>query len=230
MSRASKIPDIEDRICYKFRDASLLELALTHRSYGKQNNERLEYLGDSILGFLIAEVLFQKYPNQKEGVLTRLRASLVNKQTLAELGRSLELGDYLKLGTGEKKSGGWRRDSILANAIEALIGAIYLDSGMNACRNFVMSLYGSTLTELSLNDLEKDPKTELQEYLQGIKQPLPSYTVISEEGEAHKRTFTIACEIEGVSEKIAATGKSKRVAEQMAARKALEFLQENNSG
>ena len=175
-------------------------------------------------------MLFQKYPNQKEGVLTRLRASLVNKQTLAELGRSLELGDYLKLGTGEKKSGGWRRDSILANAIEALIGAIYLDSGMNACRNFVLSLYGSSLTELSLDDLEKDPKTELQEYLQANKQPLPSYTVVSEEGEAHKRFFTIACEIDGIGEKIAATGKSKRMAEQMAARKALEFLRENNGG
>lgn len=190
----------------------------------------MEYLGDSILGFLIAEILFQKYPNQKEGVLTRLRASLVNKHTLAELGRSLELGNYLKLGTGEKKSGGWRRDSILANAIEALIGAIYLDSGMSACREFVLSLYGSSLTDLSLNDLEKDPKTELQEYLQANKQPLPSYSVVSEEGEAHNRTFTIACEIEGLSEKIAATGRSKRIAEQMAARKALELLQDCNGG
>jgi len=136
------------------------------------------------------------------------------------------LGDYLKLGTGEKKSGGWRRDSILANAIEALIGAIYLDSNLVTCRNFVLSLYGSILTDLSLNDLEKDPKTELQEYLQAQKRPLPTYTVISEEGEAHKRKFTIACEIDGVNKKISATGKSKRIAEQMAARMALELLQE----
>lgn len=134
----------------------------------------------------------------------------------------------MKLGTGEKKSGGWRRDSILANATEALIGAIYLDSGMNTCRDFVLSLYGSLLTDLSLNNLEKDPKTELQEYLQAQKQPLPTYTVISEEGEAHKRRFTIACEIEGIKEDISATGNSKRIAEQMAARKALEFLQERN--
>ena len=222
------IPGIEDTIGYKFRDTSLLELALTHRSHGRHNNERLEYLGDAILGFLIAEVLYQKYPTQKEGVLTRLRASLVNKQTLAELGRSLGLGDYLQLGSGEKKSGGWRRDSILANAIEALIGAIYLDSDMLACRNFVLSLYGSLLTDLSLNNLEKDPKTELQEYLQAQKRPLPMYTVISEEGEAHKRKFTIACEIDGVNKNITATGKSKRIAEQTAARMALHLLQADN--
>ena len=140
----------------------------------------------------------------------------------------LELGDYLKLGTGEKKSGGWRRDSILANATEALIGAIYLDSDMNTCRDFVLSLYSGLLSDLSLNNLEKDPKTELQEYLQAQKQPLPSYTVIFEEGEAHKRKFTIACVIEGIKEEIFATGKSKRIAEQMAARKALEFLQERH--
>ena len=159
-----------------------------------------------------------------------MRASLVNKQSLAELGRSLGLGDCLKLGTGEKKSGGWRRDSILANAIEALIGAVYLDSGMSACRELVMTLYGGLLTDQALANLDKDPKTELQEFLQARKLALPSYSVVSEEGEAHKRNFTIACEIEGLPEKISATGKSKRIAEQMAARKALEILQQQNQG
>ena len=146
------------------------------------------------------------------------------------MGRSLDLGEHLKLGTGEMKSGGWRRDSIVANATEALIGAIYLDSDMDTCRDFVLFLYGSMLTDLSLNNLEKDPKTELQEFLQAKKQALPSYVVISEEGEAHKRKYTVACEVECLDKQITATGRSKRVAEQAAARMALEFLQGEYEG
>lgn len=181
-----------------------------------------------MLGFLIAEVLFQKFPAQTEGVLTRLRASLVKKDTLADLARGLDLGEYLKLGTGEKKSGGWRRDSILANTVEAITGAIYLDSDLDACRKFVLGLYGELLAGLSAVNLEKDPKTELQEYLQARKYPLPEYNVISENGEAHRREFTVACEIEGYDEPITACGKSKRIAEQSAARKALDILQEED--
>ena len=145
---------------------------------------------------------------------------------MAGLARDLDLGDYLKLGTGEMKSGGWRRDSILANAIEAIIGAIYLDSGLPTCRNFVLSLYSNLLAGLTLDNLEKDAKTELQEYLQANKRPLPVYLLLAEEGEAHNRLFTIACQIDGLSKQISASGGSKRIAEQTAARKALEYLQQ----
>jgi ribonuclease-3 len=217
---------LEKRIGHSFKDISLLYQALTHRSYGKDNNERLEYLGDSILGFLVAEALYNRFPTQTEGVLTRLRASLVNKATLAVLARNLGLGDHLQLGTGEKKSGGWRRDSILANAFEAVIGAIYLDSGMSACRHFVLTAYRESFANLDVSNLEKDPKTELQEYLQAAKQPLPVYSVVSEEGEAHARKFTVACRIDGIPQIISASGKSKRIAEQMAARKALDYLRD----
>lgn len=188
----------------------------------------MEYLGDAILGFLIAEILYQKFPTQAEGVLTRLRAALVKKETLADLARTIDLGGFLSLGTGEKKSGGWRRDSILANTIEAIIGAIYLDSDINSCRNFVHNLYDTLLSDMSLNNLEKDPKTGLQEYLQARKQPLPVYVVVSEKGEAHLREFTVACQIDGIDGQITACGKSKRIAEQIAARKALDVLLEAN--
>lgn len=150
---------------------------------------------------------------------------MVNKGTLAGLGRELELGDHLRLGTGEMKSGGWRLDSILANAIEAIIGAIYLDADLATCRKFVLSLYHDLLAELTTGNLVKDAKTELQEYLQANKRPLPVYTVLDEDGEAHNRNFTIVCQINGVSKPISASGKSKRIAEQKAARKTLEYLQ-----
>ena len=220
------IHTVEKQTGYSFKDQSLLEIALTHRSYSKQNNERLEYLGDSVLGFIIAEALYQKFPTQTEGILTRLRATLVNKVTLAELARNLNLGDCIKLGTGEMKSGGWRRDSILANTIEAIIGAIYLDSDLTTCRHIVLELYRELLKGLTLNNLEKDAKTELQEFLQARKQPLPVYIVLAEEGEAHNRQFNIACQIEGLPNQITATGRSKRIAEQTAARKALDYLQQ----
>ena len=169
-------------------------------------------------------MLYQKYPSQTEGILTRLRATLVNKVTLAGLARKLGIGDHLRLGSGELKSGGWRRDSIVANAIEAIIGAIYLDSDLAACRQFVLSLYDELLSELTLSNLEKDAKTQLQEYLQSKKLPLPVYLVLGEDGEAHNRRFTITCQISGITEMISATGRSKRNAEQKAARKALDYL------
>ena len=203
----------------------LLQTALTHRSSSHNNNERLEYLGDALLGFIIAEEVYNRFSQAPEGELTRLRASLVKKETLANLAREIELGDHLKLGPGELKSGGWRRDSILANALEAVIGAIYLDSDLDMCRECVLRLYQPLLTDISSDTFDKDPKTQLQEYLQARKQPLPKYDVIAEEGEVHARNFTVECRVTGVEKAIVAQGRSKRSAEQSAAQKALGILQ-----
>lgn len=221
-----EILQLSNKIGYIFKDNSLLETALTHRSVGKDNNERLEFLGDAILGFVVADVLFQKYTDIPEGHLTRLRASLVRKETLAELGRKMQLGDFLKLGTGEMKSGGWRRDSTLANAVEAIIGAVYLDSDYDTCRTFVLTLYDNLLEDLSPEVLNKDPKTELQELLQANKQELPEYSIIAEEGAAHSRTFTVECRVNGLEQVVIAKGNSKRNAEQAAAKQALEQLRQ----
>lgn len=210
---------------YTFRNNDLLETALTHRSAGKENNERLEYLGDSALGFAITEYLFLKFPAAQEGALTRLRANLVKRETLARLARQLDLGSHIKLGPGERKSGGWRRDSILANALESIIGAIYLDSDLAACKRFILTVYGDTLDQLSLAELSKDPKTVLQELLQARKMPLPIYQIVQEKGEAHDRTFTVACEIAGIEQPIVGDGRSKRSAEQSAASKALKLIE-----
>mgnify|MGYP001188505557 CR=1 FL=1 len=190
----SELPSkLEKAIDYKFRDETLLDIALTHRSIGQGNNERLEYLGDAALGFIIADAIFQKFPQATEGELTRLRSLLVKGETLAMLGRELNLGDYIKLGVGERKSGGWHRDSILANTLEAIIGAVYLDADVEACRKCVNSLYRQLLSEVSPDKLNKDPKTRLQELLQSRKQELAVYHVISESGEAHERLFKIEC-------------------------------------
>jgi len=210
---------------YEFRDPVLLETALTHRSTGGRNNERLEFLGDAVLGFLITEILYRTYPDQPEGVLTRLRANLVKRETLARLAREIDLGGSIRLGPGEKKSGGWRRDSILANTLESIIGAIYLDAGMEACRKFTTNLYSRSLRELDTDKPGKDPKTVLQEMLQAKRLPLPVYTVIGEQGKAHDRVFTVACEVSGLVSPVVASGSSKRLAEQLAAREALRLLE-----
>jgi ribonuclease-3 len=219
---------LERRLGYTFEDKSLLTLALTHRSYQKENNERLEYLGDAILGFIIAEALYNRFEGEAEGVLTRLRANLVKGETLAILARELEIGDHILLGPGEMKSGGWRRDSILSNTLEALIGAIYLDSDILSCKIFVLSIYTELLLELNPSNLSKDPKTKLQEYLQAKKVNLPVYTVVAEDGEAHKREFTVECSIENLDHEIMAVGRSKRNAEQLAAEKALDYIVEKD--
>lgn len=216
---------LTERLGYEFRDSALLETALTHRSCGKQNNERLEYLGDAVLDFIIAETLFQRFPHAAEGSLTRLRATLVKRETLAAIAKQLELGDQLKLGPGEKKSGGWRRESILANTLEAVLGSIYLDSGLDPCRRVVLSLFDDLLRHISLKDPGKDPKTSLQELLQARRRPLPVYQIVSEVGEAHARTFTVKCLIEELKQAVIAEGRSKRAAEQAAAKLALELLQ-----
>jgi len=209
---------------YFFQNTELLEIALTHRSTGKNNNERLEFLGDSILGFVITEKLYQLFPDEPEGVLTRLRANLVNRETLAGLARQLDLGASVKLGAGERKSGGWRRDSILANTLESIIGAIYLDAGMATCSTFVLTLYQDLLVQLDTDDIGKDPKTVLQEWLQARKLPLPVYQIIEEHGDAHQKTFTVVCAIESPGYQITAKGTSKRAAEQTAASLVLKEL------
>jgi len=221
---SENISSLESKLGYTFKDERLLVTALTHRSYDKNHNERLEYLGDSILGFIIAEVLFYNFPDQPEGVLTRFRASLVKRETLARVARCLGLGDYLLLGTGEKRSGGWRRDSILSNSLEALIGAIYLDSDIANCKSFVLTLFQDFIDNMSPEMQNKDAKTELQEYLQARKMELPEYRVVAEEGEAHNRQFTVECRIDALDRDVTAQGKSKRAAEQMAAQKILDLL------
>lgn len=215
---------LSQRIDYTFRDTSLIELALTHRSCGGKNNERLEFLGDSIVNLVIAEALFLKFPEAKEGKLSRLRARMVKGVTLAELARHFGLGDFLHLGTGEMKSGGHRRESILADTVEAIIGAIYLDSDMDTVKDKILQWYDSRLMELSLDDPLKDPKTRLQEHLQGKQLPLPKYDVLSIEGSAHEQIFKIKCVVKDIEKSIVGLGASRRIAEQEAAAQALKLL------
>ena len=215
---------IADSLDYSFQDPALLELALTHRSHRRANNERLEFLGDSILGFVVADFLFHKFPQADEGALTRLRATLVNTEALADLARTIHLGEHIKLGVGERKSGGWRRNSILANVLESVLGAIYLDAGFAACSRVIGGLYRDKWDKLTLDDVSKDPKTMLQEHLQARKMPLPVYTLIAERGEAHDKTFLIRCAVEGMERSIEAEAGAKRLAEQKAAALMLEWM------
>lgn len=209
---------------YEFKDTQLLELALTHRSLGKRNNERLEFLGDSILNFIIAEALYAQFPDAKEGQLSRLRAVMVKGVTLAEIAREMKLGDYLKLGSGELKSGGFNRSSILADAVEALIGAIYLDSGLEVCRERVLCWYESRLQQLSLTKTQKDAKTRLQEFLQSRREELPQYELVKSEGDDHDQTFYVECSIPSLVEVVKGQGSNRRAAEQKAAAAALKAL------
>ena len=220
----SPIDKLERKIGYQFNDADLIHLALTHRSAAGKHNERLEFLGDSILSFVIADDLYHRFPKVNEGDMSRMRATLVRGHTLAELGREFELGDYLKLGPGELKSGGFRRDSILADAVEAIIGAIYLDSDTETVRGIILSWYQSRLEAIQPGVSQKDPKTRLQEFLQGRRNPLPVYTVTNIKGEAHNHEFTVECEVAGVDKPVIGKGTSRRKAEQAAAETALEQL------
>ena len=209
---------------YTFNDASLLNTALTHRSSASDNNERLEFLGDSVLGLVISTELYKRFPEIDEGVLSRLRASLVKGETLAELAKEIHLGEYIQLGGGELKSGGFRRASILADAFEAVIGAIYLDGGIQAATTFILSKYQARLNNVNPAEASKDPKTRLQEYLQARSLPLPVYTVISIEGESHQQTFTVKGQVEVIEHEIKGSGKSRRIAEQQVAQKILGLL------
>lgn len=207
-----------------FCNLQLLQEALTHRSAGSPNNERLEFLGDAALGFIIAQELIHLFPNANEGELSRMRASLVNQSALADLARQLNLGDWLILGQGEMKSGGFRRDSILSDALEAIIGAIVEDHGIEACRTWVLNLYRPKLAELEHGCWQKDPKTRLQEFLQSRGLPLPEYELITQQGAPHDQTFQVKCCIDLLPEPCIGTGSSRKRAEQQAAEKTLAML------
>lgn len=214
------------RIGYQFSRRRLLELALTHRSAKREHNERLEFLGDSILSLVIADALYSQFPKADEGDLSRMRSTLVRGQTLAEIARDFCLGECLQLGPGELKSGGFRRESILADAVEAIIGAIYLDSDMETCRQVVIAWYQQRLNDIQPGVNQKDPKTQLQEYLQGQKLPLPVYSVVSTKGQAHNQEFTISCLIDGLEghQEFIGKGTSRRKAEQTVAHLALQAV------
>lgn len=218
-----------DTLCrnlgYRFRDPGLLEMALTHRSVGSHNNERLEFLGDAVLSFVISAELYRRFGNVNEGTLSRLRASLVKGDTLALIALDLKLGDCLNLGSGELKSGGYRRESILADALEAIFGAVYLDSDIERARQLILELYEEKIDAVQPAANLKDPKTRLQEFLQARRLPLPTYSVTAMEGEAHEQTFTVSCTVEGLSEPTIAAAASRRKAEQAAAELALRALE-----
>ncbi len=214
------------KIGLQFKQAGLIRQALTHRSAHAENNERLEFLGDAVLGFVIAERLYQKFPDADEGVLSRLRATLVNQTSLALIARQLELGDYLILGSGELKSGGYRRDSILSDAMEALIGALLIDQGMDAARRWILELFNDQIERLSLKDWMKDPKTRLQESMQARGLELPLYTLKSVVGQPHDQSFVVECRVSLTEESSEGRGSSRKRAEQEAAEKMLGKLAE----
>lgn len=218
-------------IDYRFQQEDLLELALTHRSHnGSRNNERLEFLGDSILNFVIGEALFEKFPQAREGQLSRLRASLVKGTTLTKVAQQLALGPALRLGPGELKSGGHRRDSILADALEAIIGAVYLDGGMAQAKQLILNWFQQRLADITLEDTSKDNKTRLQELLQARKLDLPEYEIVDVSGKSHAQQFVVSCNITGLDLSAEAEGQSRRQAEQIAAGKILDELEGNEHG
>ena len=208
---------LRDRLDYTFRSPELLGQALTHRSFGAVHNERLEFIGDAVLDCAIAAVLYRRFPRVSEGVLSRMRAHLVNGETLARLGAALELGDAIRLGEGELRSGGATRPSILADALEAIIGAVFLDAGFDAAYGVVESVFASELADVDPLAVAKDPKTRLQEWLQARKLPVPDYVVVGVSGEAHAQTFAVECRIAGLAIIAAGTGSNRRAAEQAAA-------------
>jgi len=210
---------------YEFTDPQLLTLALTHRSARGHNNERLEFLGDSIVNHIIAEALYHQFPASREGDMSRMRASLVKGDTLAELARELQLGDYLQLGPGERKSGGYRRGSILADALEAVVGAILLDSDVEQCRSCVLAWFAPRLQALTCGTADKDAKTRLQEYLQGRGSGLPQYELLGVQGEDHDQQFRVACQLQKPKQAFEGSGSSRRKAEQAAASAALRRLE-----
>tara|TARA_R110002049_G_scaffold49267_15_gene141204 strand:+ start:1959 stop:2639 length:681 start_codon:yes stop_codon:yes gene_type:complete len=221
------MPDIarlQKALEYTFSDGELLQRALTHRSAGRQNNERLEFLGDSILNHIVAEALYCRFPKASEGEMSRMRASVVKGETLAEVARELKLGGYLVLGSGERKSGGHRRDSILADALEAVTGAILLDSDVDQCRRTVLSWFEPRLQALSASSAHKDAKTRLQEFLQGRNYPLPEYDLVDVQGSDHAQQFQVACRLSKPSLVVEGKGSSRRKAEQDAAATALQRL------
>jgi len=215
---------LEKALGHTFADPGLLQTALTHRSHGAPHNERLEFIGDSVLNCAVALELYRRFPALAEGEMSRLRANLVRQDTLHQIADTLQLGDCLRLGEGELKSGGHRRPSILADAVEAIIGAVHLDAGFDAATALVGRLYDSRLGEIVPGQQIKDPKTRLQEYLQGRRLALPQYTLLDTLGEAHAQSFRVACTIDALRVRTEGDGPSRRAAEQMAAERALEKL------
>jgi ribonuclease III len=209
-------------------DPALYDIALTHRSTSSRHNERLEFLGDAWLGFVVAEALYARFPGADEGQLTRLRASLVNREALAGIAAEIELGAWLALGDGELKSGGWRRASILGNALEALLGAVYLDLGPERARGLILQLFAERLRVASPGETLKDAKTRLQEWLQARQRPLPTYLTRAVDVEGNRQVFRVDCLVEGF-EPFAGSGDSRRRAEQAAAEAAFEFLSRDAS-
>jgi len=221
---------LEKSIKYKFKDDNLLTLAMTHRSHSGKNNERLEFLGDSILNFVVADLLFKKFNDLNEGDLSRLRSQLVKEEPLSKLGNGLKIGDFLNLGVGELKSSGWRRPSILADAFEALIGAILIDGGMKSAYKFIEDSYAELIEKINPKEIYKDPKTILQEFLQAQKVPLPNYEVINVEGEAHNQLFTVTCVVSKFDVKVEGGGRSRKIAEQEAAKEAMATIEKSLYG
>jgi ribonuclease-3 len=218
---------LEQALGHQFSDASLLLTALTHRSHSLSHNERLEFLGDSILNGVVARQLFDRFPELPEGDLSRLRANLVRQDSLHQLALKLSLGNFLRLGEGELKSGGNRRPSILADTLEALFGAVWLDAGYDAASAVIVRLYSEMLAAIAPGQPIKDAKTRLQEHLQGRRLALPKYSLTATEGEAHAQQFKIACAIDALNIRTEGSGGSRRAAEQMAAERALESLQKS---
>ncbi|MDR0770874.1 MAG: ribonuclease III [Burkholderiales bacterium] len=216
---------LETALDYRFAAASLLRQAMTHRSHGASHNERLEFIGDAVLNCVIAQALLERFPALDEGMLSRSRAGLVNRETLAELARKLELNRYLLLGEGELKSGGPQRASILADALEALFGAVFLDGGFKAAQRVIVTVYDEILQGADPEQLGKDAKTRLQEWLQARRLPLPEYVVTEIRGEAHLQQFVVECRIPLLEEAACGEGNNRRTAEQQAADVAWQQLQ-----
>jgi ribonuclease-3 len=218
---------LESALGHEFKRKELLRQALTHRSHGSPHNERLEFLGDSILNCVVAALLYRRFETLREGELSRQRANLVRQDSLARVAQTLNLGDYLLLGEGELKSGGFRRPSILADGLEAIFGAIFLDAGFATAQGVIERLYQSQVDQLDPKDSGKDPKTALQELLQGRKLPLPHYSLIATHGEAHAQEFDVECAIDALDIRVTGQGVSRRAAEQAAAAAAISRLESN---
>ncbi len=224
-SNAESLARLEAALGHRFGDRALLEQALTHRSAARPNNERLEFLGDAVLGYVIAERLFETRNADAEDVLTLMRASLVRRETLAEIARELNLGAVIRLGSGERRSGGHKRSSILADALEAILGAVHIDAGVEAARDVIVRLFSERMAALDGNAV-KDPKTRLQEWLQGENLPLPVYKIVETSGTAHEREFLVSCEVADLGLEVTGRGRSRRAAEKNAASGMLERIAE----
>jgi len=223
----SNITQLQRRLGYVFNDPTLLSLALSHRSFASANNERMEFLGDAILGLVVTDYLYQQFPDAREGELSRMRSHIVRGESLAEVAKQLELGSDILLGPGEMKSGGHRRDSILGDTVEALLGAVYLDKGIDASRDRIFDWFKSLFdSALEVKPL-KDSKTTLQEWLQQRGKSLPDYKLVDTGGEAHSRLFTVSCKIDAVGQEMTAIATSRRRAEQMVAEQLLTELEKN---